>query len=238
MHSRIAGQASHDVIHPKSGAACAGLCRSLHTETRHCAARRLWVRPVAPADAIAGLTVAIVALPLSIAIAVASGASPAQGLITAIIGGFLVSLLGGSPVPDRRACRGLYRSGEHDGGDAWHGWADPGCLAVRRDAGTRGLVAFGDVREIRALPRDGGIHGGHRHHHRLQPAEGFVRPDAGRAGAWAFPGKAACAGRCRANGGLACLRHRRGHNGGDLHAEGATARAGRASCWPWCWQRL
>ncbi|WP_255360661.1 SulP family inorganic anion transporter, partial [Hyphomonas sp. ND6WE1B] len=35
------------------------------------------------ADAIAGLTVAIVALPLSIAIAVASGASPAQGLITA-----------------------------------------------------------------------------------------------------------------------------------------------------------
>lgn len=48
------------------------------------------------ADMIAGLTVAIVALPLSIAIAVASGASPAQGLVTAIIGGFLVSLLGGS----------------------------------------------------------------------------------------------------------------------------------------------
>ncbi|HPF22006.1 MAG: SulP family inorganic anion transporter [Hyphomonas sp.] len=48
------------------------------------------------ADAISGLTVAIVALPLSIAIAVASGASPAQGLITAIVGGFLVSLLGGS----------------------------------------------------------------------------------------------------------------------------------------------
>ena len=48
------------------------------------------------ADAVAGLTVAIVALPLSIAIAVASGASPAQGLITAIIGGFLVSALGGS----------------------------------------------------------------------------------------------------------------------------------------------
>lgn len=48
------------------------------------------------ADVIAGLTVAIVALPLSMAIAVASGASPAQGLYTAIIGGFLVSLLGGS----------------------------------------------------------------------------------------------------------------------------------------------
>jgi sulfate permease, SulP family len=48
------------------------------------------------ADATAGLTVAIVALPLSMAIAIASGASPAQGLYTAIIGGFLVSLLGGS----------------------------------------------------------------------------------------------------------------------------------------------
>lgn len=47
-------------------------------------------------DAIAGLTVAIVALPLSMAIAIASGATPAQGIYTAIIGGFLVSLLGGS----------------------------------------------------------------------------------------------------------------------------------------------
>lgn len=47
-------------------------------------------------DAIAGLTVAIVALPLSMAIAIASGASPAQGLVTAIVGGFLVSALGGS----------------------------------------------------------------------------------------------------------------------------------------------
>ncbi|NIZ13513.1 SulP family inorganic anion transporter [Phaeobacter sp. HF9A] len=47
-------------------------------------------------DAISGLTVAIVALPLSMAIAIASGATPAQGLYTAIVGGFLVSLLGGS----------------------------------------------------------------------------------------------------------------------------------------------
>ena len=48
------------------------------------------------ADALSGLTVAIVALPLSMAIAIASGASPAQGLYTAAVGGFLVSLLGGS----------------------------------------------------------------------------------------------------------------------------------------------
>src|SRR3954464_13922720 len=48
------------------------------------------------ADAMAGLTVAIVALPLSMAIAIASGAPPERGLITAIIGGFLISALGGS----------------------------------------------------------------------------------------------------------------------------------------------
>src|SRR5665213_2310431 len=47
-------------------------------------------------DATAALTVAIVALPLSMAIAVASGVSPERGLYTAIIGGFLVSALSGS----------------------------------------------------------------------------------------------------------------------------------------------
>jgi SulP family sulfate permease len=47
-------------------------------------------------DAIAGLTVAVVALPLSMAIAIASGVSPDRGLYAAIIGGFLVSALGGS----------------------------------------------------------------------------------------------------------------------------------------------
>lgn len=47
-------------------------------------------------DVIAGLTVAIVALPLSMAIAVASGVTPERGLYAAIIGGFLVSALGGS----------------------------------------------------------------------------------------------------------------------------------------------
>ena len=50
------------------------------------------------ADALAGLTVAIVALPLSMAIAIASGVGPERGLYTAIVGGFLVSLLGGSRV--------------------------------------------------------------------------------------------------------------------------------------------
>ncbi|MGL3106752.1 SulP family inorganic anion transporter [Bradyrhizobium sp. BR 1432] len=48
------------------------------------------------ADVFAGLTVAIVALPLSMAIAIASGVTPDRGLYTAVVGGFVVSLLGGS----------------------------------------------------------------------------------------------------------------------------------------------
>jgi sulfate permease, SulP family len=48
------------------------------------------------ADAAAGLTVGIVALPLAIAFAIASGVKPEQGLYTAIIAGFVIALLGGS----------------------------------------------------------------------------------------------------------------------------------------------
>ncbi len=49
-------------------------------------------------DSAAGLTVAMIAIPLSLAIAITSGAPPETGLITAAIGGFLISLLGGSRV--------------------------------------------------------------------------------------------------------------------------------------------
>jgi sulfate permease, SulP family len=48
------------------------------------------------ADAIAGLTVGIVALPLSMAIAIACGVSPDRGLYAAIVGGFVISAFGGS----------------------------------------------------------------------------------------------------------------------------------------------
>lgn len=49
-------------------------------------------------DLIAGLIVAIIALPLSIALAIASGVSPEKGLYTAIVAGFVIALLGGSRV--------------------------------------------------------------------------------------------------------------------------------------------
>jgi SulP family sulfate permease len=49
-------------------------------------------------DIVAGIIVAIIALPLSIALAISSGVSPEKGLITAIIAGFIISFLGGSKV--------------------------------------------------------------------------------------------------------------------------------------------
>lgn len=49
-------------------------------------------------DVISGIIVAIVALPLSIALAIASGVSPEKGLITAIVGGFIIAFFGGSRV--------------------------------------------------------------------------------------------------------------------------------------------
>ena len=49
-------------------------------------------------DVIAGIIVAIIALPLSIALALASGVGPEQGIYTAIVAGFLISFLGGSRV--------------------------------------------------------------------------------------------------------------------------------------------
>jgi SulP family sulfate permease len=47
-------------------------------------------------DAIAGLTVAIIALPLAMALAIASGTTPDKGLVTAVVAGFIISALGGS----------------------------------------------------------------------------------------------------------------------------------------------
>ncbi|HPS82654.1 MAG TPA: SulP family inorganic anion transporter, partial [Candidatus Limiplasma sp.] len=49
-------------------------------------------------DVTAGVIVAIIALPLSIALALASGVQPEQGLYTAIVAGSIISLLGGSRV--------------------------------------------------------------------------------------------------------------------------------------------
>ncbi len=73
------------------------------------------------ADVVAGLTVAIVALPLAMGIAIASGVTPDRGLTTAIVAGFLISALGGSRFqiggPTAAFIVVVYRTLEHHGYD-------------------------------------------------------------------------------------------------------------------------
>src|SRR5688572_32361784 len=57
-----------------------------------------YTRQDVTSDLIAGITVGLVALPLAMAFGIASGVTPEAGIYTAIIGGFLVSLLGGSKI--------------------------------------------------------------------------------------------------------------------------------------------
>ncbi|HEY1983103.1 MAG TPA: SulP family inorganic anion transporter [Xanthobacteraceae bacterium] len=68
----------------------------LYTPKLHTVLREHYGSRDLKADILAGLTVAIVALPLSMAIAIASGVSPERGLYTSIVGGFFVSAIGGS----------------------------------------------------------------------------------------------------------------------------------------------
>lgn len=59
--------------------------------------KKLFSRRYLLEDISAGVTVACVAIPLSLAIALASGVAPAVGLVTAIIGGIICALFGGTP---------------------------------------------------------------------------------------------------------------------------------------------
>ena len=59
-------------------------------------------------DLIAGIIVGIIALPLAIAFGIASGVTPQQGLITAIVAGFLISFFG--ELPHRRTYRRIHRN--------------------------------------------------------------------------------------------------------------------------------
>ena len=137
------------------------------------------------ADAIAGLTVAIVALPLSMAIAIASGVTPDRGLYAAIVGGFLVSLLGGSRFqiggPAGAFIVLVAATVEQHGVD--------GLLLATMLSGlillAIGLLRLGTFIKYIPYPGDGRVHGGHRRHHLRQPAQGAAGPHAGGQGAGA-----------------------------------------------------
>ena len=63
-------------------------------------ALRAYTREVFVHDALAGITVGLVALPLAMAFGIASGVTPQAGLYTAVVAGFLISALGGSRFVD------------------------------------------------------------------------------------------------------------------------------------------
>ena len=190
------------------------------------------------ADLAAGLTVAIVALPLSMAIAIASGVSPDRGLFTAIVGGFLVSALGGSrfqiggpagafivlvAATRRPPRRGRAAAGDDD--------------VRRRSSGDR-LSQARHLHQVHPLSGDRRLHRGHRRHHLRQPAQGPVRPDACRQGARRPAAEAAGARRGGRHGQSGRGRRRpadhRRHPGAEAlaavmagHADRGRARGGR-----------
>ena len=131
-------------------------------------------------DLLAGVIVGIVALPLAIAFAIASGVTPAQGLYTAIIAGFVISALGGSRVqiggPTGAFVVIVYGIVQQYGFDG---------LAVATLMAGVLLVALGFARlgaaiKFIPLPGDARLHRGHRDHHRVAAGEGRARADDGR----------------------------------------------------------
>ena len=117
------------------------------------------------ADIFAGLTVAIVALPLSMAIAIAWGVSPERGLIPSIVGGFLVSALGGSRFqiggPAGAFIVLVAATVEQHGLDG----LILATMHVRADPDGRRISAARHLHQIHSLSGDDRLYGRHRRDH-------------------------------------------------------------------------
>ncbi len=115
-------------------------------------------------DVVAGIIVAIIALPLSIALALASGVGPEQGIYTAIVAGFLISFFVGSRLRHHR--------GRHCG-TAWHGWTG-GCHCYGRyHSHCHGSLPYGKSDQIHSLSYHHRIYRRYRRDYRDWPAQGF-----------------------------------------------------------------
>ena len=108
--------------------------------------KRGYTRKDFTSDLMSGLIVGILALPLAIAFAIASGVGPEQGLYTAIIAGFIISLLGGS----------RYQIG-----------GPTGAFIV---------IVYGIVSQYGYVSGDGGFYGGYRYYHCAWPGAELLRP--------------------------------------------------------------
>ena len=110
-------------------------------------------------DVIAGIIVAIIALPLSIALALASGVGPEQGIYTAIIAGFLISFFGGSRV-------------QIAGPTAAFATIVAGIVAQK---GMDGTLKSGQFDQIYSLYHHDRIYSGYRSNYRNRTSQGLFR---------------------------------------------------------------
>ena len=140
--------------------------------------RRGYGLPQLQADVIAGLTVAIVALPLSMAIAIASGAPPERGLYTAIVGGLPDLGLGRQPLSGRRPGRRLHRPGGGQHRAARVRRVSPRDHAGRVHPHRHRLSAPRLLHPIHPASGDHRFHGRDRRHHHGEPAPRPLRHDA------------------------------------------------------------
>ena len=159
------------------------LCRTVSRRSWSRCCAKAMASPIFAPTPSSGLTVAIVALPLSMAIAIASGVTPDRGLYTAVIGGFIVSLLGGSRFqiggPAGAFIVLVALTVERHGVD--------GVILATMMAGVfliaAGLSSARHLHQVHSLSGDGRIHRRDRRHHLRQPAQGSARHHACRQGA-------------------------------------------------------
>ena len=105
------------------------------------------------ADLMAGIIVGIVAPPLAIAFGIASGVSPEKGIITAIIAGFIISLLGGSKVQIGGPYRCIHRYHLRHYSAIWRGRTDCSHADGRRHShSVRGVQAWEQSLSLSPIP--------------------------------------------------------------------------------------
>ena len=134
------------------------------------------------ADAIAGLTVAILAIPLSMAIAIGAGVSPDKGLITAIVAGFLISALGGSRFQIGGPAAGLHRHRRVRCQHPWRGRIDDRDVSRGPSARRRGLSPARHLHQVHTGAGRSGIYERHRRFDRSWTAQGLPRSRGRHAG--------------------------------------------------------
>ena len=129
------------------------------------------------ADLTAGLIVAVVSIPLGLAFAIASGATPIQGLLTSVVAGSLVAIFGGSRFQIAGAAAALIPVLAAISLTSLNGFQDvmiAGMMAGRA-AGADGLAALRQADRVHPPPGGAGLHLGHCDQHHRHPAQQRAR---------------------------------------------------------------